>query len=183
MSLSARRQMRWLVLAAAFAVLASGCSIEETLPIPDCISGESGLIVAQSVPTAEEIPCFEELPDGWERSTVTITEDGTVVGFDSDRAGTDAAVMRFTTTCAFVGAIQVPSDQADAHRFEFIERLTPGFRGSRHYVFTGGCVTWEFDFDDGAPTALALEIADRLTLISREALNANIRETFIDEEL
>ena len=61
-----------LSLSIALAVLASGCSIEETTSIPDCERGDSGILVAQSVPTADLVPCFTSLPTGWEPDIVKI---------------------------------------------------------------------------------------------------------------
>ena len=172
-----------MVLAVSFALAASACSVEEVLPLPNCATGESALIVAQSVPTAEWVPCLESLPPGWEKSTVNINEDGTVITFDSDRAGSNAAVARFFESCDLGEAVQVRSEHQSAERFEFIERVTPGFRARRFYVFEGGCTTWEFDFDDGAPAALSIELVDAVTLYSRADLNEKLRASFIDKEL
>ena len=44
--------------------------------------------------------------------------------------------------------------------FEYADEPTvePGFEASRFYRFPGGCVTWEFDFDDDAPSAMSVEL-------------------------
>jgi hypothetical protein len=172
-----------IVLTVSFALAASACSVEEVLPLPNCVNGDSALIVAQSVPTAEWVPCLESLPPGWEKSTMNVNEDGTVITFDSDRAGSNAAVGRFFETCDLGEAVQVRSEHESAERFEFVERVTPGFRARRFYVFEGGCASWEFDFDDGAPAALSIELVDAFTLYSRAELNEGIRSSFIDAEL
>jgi len=172
-----------IVLAVSIAMATSACSVEEVLPLPNCVDGESALIVAQSVPTAEWIPCLESLPPGWEKTTVNVDEDGTVITFDSDRAGSNAAVVHYFETCELGDSVQVSSEYPNAARFEFIEQVTPGFRATRRYVFEGGCLTWEFDFDDGAPSALSILLVDAFTLYSRADLNENIRTSFIDAEL
>ena len=153
------------------------------MPIPDCITGESGLIAAQSVPSATLLPCFEGIPEGWERSLVDIDEDGTVIRFDSDRAGEDAAVFSFTEHCDLEDAVQVPSEAPGASRYEDVDSVTPSFRASRHYLFEGGCVTWEFRFEPDAPAALSIELGDRLTFLTRDALNEGISEQFIDRRV
>ena len=61
--------------------------------------------------------------------------------------------------------------------------LEPGFREQRYYVFDGGCVWWEFDFDDGVSATLAVELGDRLELISREQLSQNVSEDFMEVDL
>ena len=42
---------------------------------------------------------------------------------------------------------------------------------------------WDFDFDDGVSAALSIEVGNALMLLTRDTINAGIRETFIDEEL
>ncbi len=160
-----------------------GCAVDETLPAPDCETGGSGLIVAQSVPTAQLVPCFGRLPAGWEFGHVFVDQSGTDVHLDSDRAGEDAAVLHFGASCELGDAVRVPSDQPLASRYELVERLSPGFRSERFYWFLGGCVIVRFDFDDGAPAGLSVELDDALVFVRRDDINRGIRETFIDEEL
>lgn len=180
-----RGSRKWPVLGAlcGLLVLLGSCSVERALPAPDCVRGESGLIVAQSVPGAELVPCLTTLPVGWSVDTVSITEDGTAIVFDSDRAGDNAARLRYDTACEPGDAVSIPSGMAGVLAFEYIERLEPGFRGSRFFRFDGGCVWWRFDFDVGVSAALSIELGNALTLLSRDAINDSIRESFIDEEL
>jgi hypothetical protein len=114
---------------------------------------------------------------------VAIDQDRTQVILDSDRAGMGAARLRFEHECDLGQAVEVPTDQEGADRFEFVETVEPGFRAQRYYVFAGGCAWWAFDFDDGASAALSIELDEQLTFISREAVNENVRQSFIDEEL
>jgi hypothetical protein len=170
-----------LGIAAPFAFV--GCSVSELLPVPDCVEGGSAIIAAQSVPSATYVPCLNALPTGWEVASVTVDQDGTTVHLDSDRAGTGAAVLRYEERCELEDAITAPDDQPGADRYDDIERLEPGFRARRLYVFEGGCVWWQFDFDDGAPAALSIELGNTLELVSRDDVAANLRDTFIDEDL
>ena len=75
------------------------------------------------------------------------------------------------------------TDQAGALTYEYIERIRPGFRADRTYLFDGGCVRFSFDFDDEASPTLSIELRNALTLIPRSVLNEDLRESFIDEEL
>ncbi len=182
--MTARRgAIAWSVVVALALAALAGCAVDETLPAPNCQDGGSGLIVAQSVPTAQLVPCFGRLPAGWGVGHVFVDESGTDVHLDSDRAGKDAAVLHFSAECELGEAVMVPSDQALASRYELVERLSPGFRSDRFYWFLGGCVRIRFEFDDGAPAGLAVELDDALQLIRRDDINQGIRETFIDEEL
>ncbi len=181
--MTSSRSISLLALGALMLVLVAGCSIEETLPLPRCADAGSGLIVAQSVPDAELVPCLGPLPAGWSVGRVHVDQSGTDIWLDSDRAGSGAAVLRYATACDLGDAVDVPSDQPGASRFELIERVTPGFRGERSYTFPGGCVWWRFDFDDGAPAGLSVQLDNTLTLIRRSDINEELRETFIDEEL
>jgi hypothetical protein len=163
--------------------VASACAMEEVLPAPSCVDGGTLILTAQSVPTADLVPCFEPFPNGWDVVSVEIDQDGTVVEFDSDRAGEHAAVFRYAGSCDASEAVSAPSEFDDAERYEDIERVAPSFGARRFYVFDGGCTWWEFDFDAGATAALAIELGDRLTLVSRAEINQSIRDTFIDEEV
>jgi hypothetical protein len=157
--------------------------MEEVLPEPSCADGATALLVAQSVPTADLVPCFEPLPAGWNVVSVAIDQDGTVIRFDSDRAGEEAAKFRYLESCDVAEAVSAPSEFDHAERYEYIERVAPSLRAQRFYVFGGGCGWWDFDFDEGAPAALAIELGDRLDFVTRSELNRSIRETFIDEDI
>lgn len=181
----ASRRRRWPVLLGLLGVLlaaTTACSTRELLDAPRC-QGGSSIIATQSVPTAELIPCFNRLPEGWSYSTVDIDEGGTVVELDSDRAGTGAATLRFDDSCSIGDAVQVPSDLDGADRFDFVERLEPGFRARTYYLFEGGCVSWRFDFDNDASATESVAIEGAVMLVSRDDIDANIRETFIDTGL
>lgn len=161
----------------------TGCAIEEVLPEPSCIEGGTVILAAQSVPTAELVPCFQPLPAGWTIVSVTIDQDGTRIRFDSDRAGERAAIFRYAPTCDPGEAVPAPSEFELSDRFEFVGRVTPSLQAQRFYVFDGGCAWWDFDFDEGATAALAIELGDRLDLVSRAELNRSIKATFINEEV
>ena len=181
-----RRRRPALFAAVALCVAApavAACSVENTLPPPYCFEEGSGLIVAQSVPSASQIPCFGDLPAGWNFSTVLVNEERTVVTLDSDRVGDGAAVLRLEESCDTTGAVASPSDQPAADRYDMIERLRPGLRAEQFYVFPGGCVSWTFDFDSGTSATEAVAVDDALVLVSRVDLNEAVRESFIDEEI
>lgn len=180
------RTARPMTLVGLFVVLGlpvTACSIEDAQSAPDCIEGDTTVLAAQSVPTAQLVPCFDTLPDGWEVDIVRIDQDGTEVRFDSDRAGDAAAVFHYTAACDVGEAVSTLSELAGTDRFDLIEQIAPSFRARRYYVFEGGCIWWEFDFDEDATAALSIELGERLSTITRQQLNEIFRENFIDEPL
>ncbi len=173
-------------LAAAALLVVGGltaCSVEQTTPPPRCFEGGSGLIVAQSVSTASQVPCLTDLPDGWSVATVRVNEHHSVITLDSDRAGDGAAVLRYEESCDVTGAASAPSELPPAERFDAIEQVSPSFEAERFYVFEGGCVYWTFDFDEGVSATESVAIGDTLVLVARADLQRSISDTFIDEEI
>lgn len=195
----ARRTIAAVGLATLFVLVS--CSVQQTLPPPTCFSGGTHLIVAQSVRSASQIPCLLDLPTGWTVDTVLVNEHHSVVTLDSDRAGEGAAVLRLEEACDVTDAVSAPSDlialeEADlgldidpdapptrVERFDLIEQVQPSFRAKRFYVFPGGCVSWTFDFDEGASATESVSIGNALALFSRQNLQDMVREGFIDEEI
>jgi hypothetical protein len=171
------------LLLALIVLLAAGCSIENQQGEPRCEGGNTANIAAQSVPTASLVFCFDRLPDGWHVDNTQIDQDGTVIRFDSDHAGDDAAIFHYAATCEVGDAVYTVSDHDGADRYENIEQIPPGFRAQRYYTFEGGCMWWEFDFDGDARSSLSIELGDRLFTITRDEFNASVRESFIDEDL
>ena len=183
---TANRTSRLTTFAGLFVLLGSSvmaCSIEDAQAAPDCIGGNNVDLGAQSVPTAQLVPCFDTLPAGWDVDNVRIDQDGTEVRFDSDRAGDDAAVFHYTASCDIGEAVSTLSEHDGADRFDHIEQVTPSFRAQRYYVFEGGCIWWEFDFDDDATAALSIELGERLRTGTRDDFNEIFRESFIDVPL
>lgn len=176
------RRNGWLITVVAASMLA-GCAVAQVIPPPDCATGGSSIIGAQSVMTATQIPCITSLPDGWSVDEVHINQDRTVLDFDSDRAGEGAASMRFESSCDTSAAVSVPSDEPVAERFDEIQQVEPSFKANRYYVFEGGCVSWVFRFDRGVSATESVAIGEILVLVSREEVNDGLRLSFIDEDL
>lgn len=188
--MSRRQRSAWLPRRLAAAVLVSAvafgaaCSVAEHLAAPVCEGGSSSAIIAvQSVPTATLVPCLGRLPAGWTVARTTVDERGTSVVFDSDRAGAGAAQFHFAASCDTTDAVLAPPGFPGTVRYERIRSVAPNFRGDRFFVFNGGCVWWEFDFEDRAPAALSVELGNVLVMNDRQAVNDMVRETFVDAEL
>lgn len=172
------RRMFWLCIAAIVSGAACGAQPEELHgEIPYCDNWDTLTLEAQSVPTAELLPCLESLPLGWSADAARIDSSGTTIRLDSDRGGSEAVVVRLEEDCDVGEAIAVPTDEAHVTRFELVEQVTGGFRGKRLYLLDGACVTYEFDLDAEASAALVTEASAALTFVPREAVDAMLRES------
>jgi hypothetical protein len=161
------------------ALFGSACSGMLPRTTPNCDAethGEILIIEAQSVPSAQQVPCVSALPIGWSLQGFTATDEGTRFFLDSDRAGFRAVKVRLTESCNTNGASQVPSDSPDTEQFERINTLGERYSGTRYYVFEGGCVTYDFDFTGEGRTELAREVSLALEFYPRSELEKLARE-------
>ena len=175
--------MRRMLAVVVLGLVVAGCSIHDAQGEPRCEDGNTAVLSAQSVPSASLVYCFERLPDGWSVDNVRIDQDGTVIWFESDRAGDDAAIFHYTEACEVGDGVYTVSEHDGAERYDLIEQVAPKFRAKRFYTFEGGCLWWEFDFDAEATAALSIELGDRLFTLTRDELNQGFRDAFIDEDM
>jgi hypothetical protein len=160
-------------LLALVVLLASACASDHG---PSCENDSVLVLMAQSVPDASMVPCLEALPAGWFLSAMDVNSGGSRFWLDSDRAGLRAVEVSLAPDCEVTGAVEVPSDEEGAQRYEEIATFRGRFRGSRHYVFEGGCVTYAFEFTETGQTALVHDMSQALTFRTRADLAADLRE-------
>ena len=143
---------RFGVLAAAggalFAlILGTGCNAEvHDATAPSCSSRwvEPLVLVAQSVPTADRIPCIIALPLGWKVGAVEVRDGRTSFRLDTNGGPTNRLKVVLQEECSLAGATEVPSDEPGTVRWDRLPTET-GRRMVRTYTFTGGCVNYEFE--------------------------------------
>lgn len=133
------------------------------------------ILEAQSVPTAQLVPCLESMPSGWTASFTWIDSDGSAVTLDSDLAGAGAVEIELRRTCDVTGHVQVPSDEVDTERYELVESIVGEFQSRRTYLFEGGCTTLTFHFDAEASATLVNEVSRAVGFMPRSELNQAIR--------
>lgn len=155
-------------------VLLTGCAEVESQSVPFCPGPERNaaavILMAQAVPSAAYAPCISEFPAGWSFGGERIRRDRPEFWLDSDRAGIRAVTVILTRDCDVTKAVEVPQEAGEPpmRRYEEPNALPPSFSGNRYYVFPGGCVTYRFNFLDGATFAQAVEASQALTFVSRE---------------
>jgi tRNA A-37 threonylcarbamoyl transferase component Bud32/membrane-associated phospholipid phosphatase len=139
---------------------------------PDCGTGSQTVLMAQAVPSATQVPCLAALPAGWELGGVDIERYDASFWLDSDQAGDRAveATLQRPEDCGLDGAVPTPSDEVGTERLERPQQLSPALRNRRFYLFPGGCVTYEFDFDPGAGAALIFDVEEALGFVPRTVL-------------
>ncbi len=143
--------------------LLSACGIDsETVRVghlPLCDHSNTGrlILMAQSVPSAQMIPCIEALPDGWRLEHADTESGRSRLQFDNG-GGTDVVVY-LLASCSPIGEL-IGSESG-------VDRYVALNEESRveEYVFDGGCIRIE------SPTGEEPgRMADAIGSITRDAL-------------
>jgi tRNA A-37 threonylcarbamoyl transferase component Bud32 len=145
---------------------------------PMCGRSNLMVLMAQAVPEAEAVPCVASLPAGWDLAGVHVERGRARFWLDSDVGGERAveATLLPAAECRVSGPTEVPSDEMGTRRFERPERLPPGLRTTRTYLFDGGCVTYRFVFEEDATASLMFVADSALAFQPRAELVEEIRE-------
>jgi hypothetical protein len=167
---------------------AAGCSTDPGVVVgsaagmPHCVppngSAEGGTVVlAQSVPTAQWLPCVREVPVGWMFVSYLPRDGQTSIRFASDRDGASALTVLLRPSCDLSGATEVPSEQPEMRRYERVTRVSTGYGGERHYTFTGGCITYQFDLRGNTRAEPVATISESLGFLSRSRLARQVHDS------
>ena len=128
-------------------VLGTACAKPGESSAPHCTGRiNSSFLVAQSVPTAERVPCIAGYPVGWRQGRVEVRNGRTTIALHSDRAGRNALRVALEPSCDTSGAVEVPSDEPGTVRHDRMIVNDGEARQVRTYGFRGGCVTYRFGF-------------------------------------
>ncbi|MGY1806651.1 hypothetical protein ACI8AF_04725 [Blastococcus sp. SYSU D00669] len=178
------RRVAGLVLAALTTTAAVACASETTAVTdpPLCSSDDDGagngvVLMAQSVPTAEWVPCVRAaLPLGWGFHHLQARNGVARFWLNSDRDGQKAVEVRLEPSCDTIGATPVPSDREGMQRLERVAQMAPTYAGERFYLFDGGCLTFAFSLDGGSPGEGLALVSQVVGVIAREDLQEQVRE-------
>jgi tRNA A-37 threonylcarbamoyl transferase component Bud32/membrane-associated phospholipid phosphatase len=136
--------------------------------MPVCEPTDPVILVAQSVPSAQLLPCVRFLPVGWSFATMDVIDGRTRMFLDSDREGFRVVEITLSETCDVSDAVEIPtSDEPGTRKFEDTILRQDRYAGSRYHVFRGGCVRYDFDFSGPGGTALTEEAALAMSFITR----------------
>lgn len=168
----------------ALALLATtGCinaTVGSATGLPRCAPETDGVprgmvLMAQSVPSAQWLPCVRQVPVGWTFVAFDARDGQTSIRFGSDRDGMTALTVLVRPSCDLAGAAEVPSEWPELRRYERVTRVTSGYGGERHFTFTGGCVTYRFDLRGDSRAEAVAVVTDSLGFVSRESVAKQVR--------
>jgi hypothetical protein len=134
------------------------------------------VLMAQSVPGAQWLPCVRRMPVGWTFVGFDARDGQTDIRFGSDREGMTALTVLVRPSCELTGAAEVPSEWPELRRYERVTRVSSGYGGERHYTFTGGCVTYRFDLRGDSRAEAVAVVSDALGFVSRQSVARQVRE-------
>ena len=134
-------------------------------PEPECVTTSRGrlLLMAQSVPEATQIPCFETLPAGWEFTRAHSRTPESVLVFTTDTFDLDVEVAL------------LPSCDVSASRREDSSRpgteLYIGSDGATFsFVFDGGCIEFDYETSQLAESKEGRDLMDAVPFMTRDTL-------------
>ena len=151
------------------------------LPIgrsPECGTGNTMILMAQSVPSATKLPCIAALPAGWHFGGVHVKRHQSELWLHSDEGGPQSleVTLQPKGECDVSGATPVPSDEVGTLRYEDPQGLRPNLRTTRYYLFPGGCVTYRLSFSGEASPSLLFQADQAIRFQPREEIVASVRE-------
>jgi len=162
-------------------------------PRCDSAAGWAVLLEFQAVPSADLVPCFHGLQEGWEVAGFEARDGKARLWFNSGLDGSRFLEILLEETCEVGDAEMVPpgrdprlplaSDYPGTTRYIAIERFTPtkvgesGFyRGSWFFQFAGGCVTYVFNAAGSEVEGLPDQVAEWLGFVPRSVYAQQLQE-------
>lgn len=175
------RRMRRVSLATVLLLVPlAGCTAGDTGQTPLCtnIADSVFVLLAQSVPSATQLPCVSDFPAGWSFGGSDISSGLGRFWLDSDRGGIHAVEVSLRASCDTTDAIEErpAPDEAATRVFVRPDSLNPSFTGVRFLRFTGGCIAYTFRFASGASSTLAIEAVEALSLLPRDTIVAEVQD-------
>jgi hypothetical protein len=141
-----------------------------------CNDFEALWLMAQSVPSASQVPCLRSLPVGWSVLNVAVNDGRSTLTLNHDRAGDRALVVRLAATCDPSGAVEGPSPTEGVRHLQRIESSSGEFIATWYDQFPGGCVTSQLHLDTDPNGEFAAQAPAVLGFTSREALRRALDE-------
>jgi hypothetical protein len=165
------------VVAAVAASFLSGCAGTTSATPPTCQSLTGLILVAQSVPRAAYVPCLTALPRGWTADGLAVARGRSGFSLASDRAPGHPVLVSFRATCRINDDATTQTPRAPGVRTSvLLTSISPRHRGTMFDVFSGGCVTYQFDFERGPHIGLMEDLISIVQLQSRQELAVAVHQ-------
>jgi hypothetical protein len=184
-----KRGAKWATTVGLLLIMSTGCSGDINLndspiaPLPRCTPTSqrdlgSIVLVAQSVPTAQLVPCVRAVPAGWRFDHMDARNGRTRLYFNASQAGDVVHPLTLTLKrdCEVGSASRRTSDEPGTTAYEHIKQTESTYVGKRFYKFPGGCVTYDFNVHGGTFVGLLDAMTGYLDFISRDDLAAKVDE-------
>lgn len=169
-----------VVLVAILSASIVGCSGVGSRSALLCTKTDDSVfvLVAQSVPSATQLPCIAEFPSGWSYGGSDISSGLARFWLDSDRGGFHAVEVSLRRSCDTTDAIEErpATDEGGTRVYVRPDSLEPAFRAQRFLLFEGGCIDYAFRLAPGAASTLAIEAIDALSLLPRATIVREVSE-------
>jgi len=171
---------RLLGAAILLATLGSCTSSVVQGAVPRCSAGtevtDELILEAQSVPSAQLLPCLTEVPPNWSVSEFRVRDGETTIGLTShsESGGVVRAVL--TEDCDTSDATEEFSGKEDARLFVSISSpVDDALTGEHYYTFAGGCVTYSFDLRGERKGALYAQAQSALDFAPRSLVEDELK--------
>lgn len=142
-----------------------------------CLHDQRDFLAAQSVPSAQYVPCFTERAVGWNVVTQTFSNDGSHIEMTTDAIQDVDWKLDFTSTCTppATDPIDKAGNPAEVRQRTVSVPDIEGVERTEWMTFTGGCVvstvTVPVRIDE---QSIFDEIDDLIRLVRRSVLNEHI---------
>lgn len=157
------------------ATLLPACS-SITPSVPACEVGTRLATVAQSVPSGSYIPCIRQLGEGWTAGELQVGRGSTRFTLLPDRAGGRTVHVAYHQACDTAGAVPTTPRAEGVRTLIDLRSIAPRYAGTLMDVFSGGCISYSFDFARGPHIALMEELQDTVGLFSRRQLRLGLKD-------
>jgi hypothetical protein len=135
----------------------------------------SGMLVllAQSVPSASEVPCLRAVPMRWVLGVFDVRDGRAHVELHYVPQGDHRLVIELTASCDTGGATEYTSDFPGMRRYE---SGTGGASPQRYYVYPGGCTALRFNLPGPGAAELGADVGSAVGFVSRAEIDRRVRE-------
>lgn len=165
------------IVVVLLAASTSACS-EVQGAAPGCDQARRLGVVAQAVPSAAYVPCLNALRAGWSAQDFEPRSGRVRFALVSDRDPEHAVTVELTEACDQSGTTPTTPRADGTKTLLRLRSITPRYAGTLLDVFTGGCISYSFDFARGPHIGLIDDLENEVGLLARRDLARELRTTY-----